>query len=221
MSTARIIRPGSSSCGSRRNHARRHPLFTCCCFSRSRCPALRMGRQRALSLRQSAQPEPPAADTSRSLFEPAERQFQIGGRFTSVDGDPARFQRYQDLRDGLLFTDVRYAWAEPSGSWQARVAADNVGWRDQRYSGKLRAHRAFRGLWSVGSDPAVLQRRYPNAVHQFQQSVAARRCDAARDPERPGDTVCVSAARIAVRPSRAAEHRDVQRRLRHQRRSWT
>ena len=42
----------------------------------------------------------------RSLFEPTWRQFQIGGRFTSVDGDPARFQRYQDLRDGVLFTDA-------------------------------------------------------------------------------------------------------------------
>jgi len=97
----------------------------------------------------AAQPEPAAADTSRSLFEPAARQFQIGGRFTSVDGDPARFQRYQDLRDGLLLTDVRYAWEEPSGGWQARVAADNVGWRDQRYSVSYERTGRFvvSGLW--------------------------------------------------------------------------
>lgn len=89
------------------------------------------------------------ADTPRSLFEPVERQFQIGGRLTSVEGDPARFQRYQDLRDGLLFTDVRYAWAEPSGAWQARVTADNVGWRDQRYSANYERTGRFvvSGLW--------------------------------------------------------------------------
>ena len=49
----------------------------------------------------------------------------------------------------MLFTDVRYAWAEPSGSWQARVAADNVGWRDQRYSASYERTGRFvvSGLW--------------------------------------------------------------------------
>src|SRR5262249_18013885 len=48
----------------------------------------------------SAQPaaSPAAADdSSRSLFTPTEREFIIGGRATSIDGDPARFQRYQDV----------------------------------------------------------------------------------------------------------------------------
>src|SRR4030095_1532743 len=43
-----------------------------------------------------------AADASRSLFEESPRQFLIGGRFTSVDGDPARYQRYQDQRERVL-----------------------------------------------------------------------------------------------------------------------
>jgi MtrB/PioB family decaheme-associated outer membrane protein len=96
----------------------------------------------------SAQPDPPAGESSRSLFELEPRQFQIGGRFTSIDGDPARFQRYQDLRDGLLFTGARYAW-EASDAWQARVAADNVGWRDQRYSASYERTGRFvvSGLW--------------------------------------------------------------------------
>src|SRR5262245_28260853 len=76
----------------------------------------------------------PAADTSRSLFEPTWRQFQIGGRFTSVDGDPARFQRYQDIRDGLLFTDAKYAHEAPNGAWLFQATADNLGFRDQRYT---------------------------------------------------------------------------------------
>jgi MtrB/PioB family decaheme-associated outer membrane protein len=79
---------------------------------------------------------PPAGaglDTSRSLFEEAPTQFELGGRWTSTDGDPARFQRYGDFRDGLLFDTARYARDEPGGAWLFRAAADNVGWRDQRF----------------------------------------------------------------------------------------
>jgi MtrB/PioB family decaheme-associated outer membrane protein len=98
-----------------------------------------------------AQPAAPAAaaDTGRSLFEPTWRQFEVGGRFTSIDGDPARFQRYQDIRDGLLFTDARYANEDPAGAWSYRVGADNVGWRDQRFFGQYERAGRFvvSGLW--------------------------------------------------------------------------
>ena len=56
-----------------------------------------------------AAPAPAAVEDTRSLFDTTWRQFSLGGRFTSVDGDPARFQRFQDMRDGLLFSDFRYA----------------------------------------------------------------------------------------------------------------
>ena len=53
-------------------------------------------------------PEPaaPAAAASaeegtRSLFEQTWRQFQFGGRVSSISGDPARYQRYGDFRDGV------------------------------------------------------------------------------------------------------------------------
>jgi MtrB/PioB family decaheme-associated outer membrane protein len=91
-----------------------------------------------------AQPPAPAApvaaaaavpDTSRSLFEPTAREFLIGGRFTSVDGDPARYQRYQDQRDGLLFSNFRYSFAEPEGTWDFHARAENVGYRDQEFMG--------------------------------------------------------------------------------------
>ena len=49
------------------------------------------------------------------------------GRVTSVDGDPARFQRYQDQRDGLLFSDFRYSFAKPDGTWDFDARAENVG----------------------------------------------------------------------------------------------
>src|SRR5262245_38330519 len=56
-----------------------------------------------------AQPTPAAApEEEHSLFDQTWHQFQFGGRATSIDGDPARFQRYQDVRDGVLFTDAKY-----------------------------------------------------------------------------------------------------------------
>ena len=86
-----------------------------------------------------AQPAAPApadaADASRSLFEPTSREFFIGGRFTSVDGDPARYQRYQDERDGLLFSNFRYSSANPDGTWDFNARAENVGYRDQEFMG--------------------------------------------------------------------------------------
>jgi MtrB/PioB family decaheme-associated outer membrane protein len=81
-------------------------------------------------------PEPSAAPTvegPHSLFDQTWHQFQFGGRATSIDGDPARFQRYQDVRNGVMFTDARYASESTEGDWLVRAAADNVGYRDQRY----------------------------------------------------------------------------------------
>jgi MtrB/PioB family decaheme-associated outer membrane protein len=95
-----------------------------------------------------AAPQAPAED-SRSLFEPTWRQFMVGGRFTSVDGDPARFQRYQDIRDGVHFTDAKYAREDPEGRWLFQSTADNVGWRDQRYFANFERIGLFTvsGLW--------------------------------------------------------------------------
>jgi len=98
---------------------------------------------------QPATPAAAASELSGSLFEPAARQFLIGGRVTSVDGDPARFQRYQDQRDGVLFSNFRYLWEQPNGTGEFRARAENVGYRDQEFNasydrvGKL----SFSGAW--------------------------------------------------------------------------
>jgi MtrB/PioB family decaheme-associated outer membrane protein len=81
-----------------------------------------------------AQTAPAGADTAASLFTESPNQFRLGGRLSDVSGDPARYQRYQDLRDGLLFTEGRYLRIDPSGRWSLKAAADNVGWRDQRFA---------------------------------------------------------------------------------------
>jgi MtrB/PioB family decaheme-associated outer membrane protein len=94
----------------------------------------------------------PAADAeapTRSLFDEEPRQFEISGRLSSVDGDPARFQRYQDLRDGILLHRVRYSREGTDGAWVFTGAADNVGWRDQRFAGSYERVGRFSisGLW--------------------------------------------------------------------------
>ena len=82
----------------------------------------------------AAAPQPtPGEGEARSLFALAPRQLQIGGRFSSVSGDPARWQRYEDLRDGLLVTAFRFGDERESNGQSYFVTADNVGWRDQRY----------------------------------------------------------------------------------------
>lgn len=97
----------------------------------------------------AAAPAETAADDTRSLFDATWRQVSIGGRFTSVDGDPARFQRFQDMRDGLLLSDLRYAREHPEGNWMLQATADRVGWRDQRYSAMFDQVGRFTvsGLW--------------------------------------------------------------------------
>ena len=80
----------------------------------------------------AATPEPVAEDT-RSLFAPTWNMFQLSGRVSSISGDPARWQRYQDFGDGLLFTQGRVLHETPD--WNGSFSADNVGWSDQRYTG--------------------------------------------------------------------------------------
>jgi MtrB/PioB family decaheme-associated outer membrane protein len=91
----------------------------------------------------------PAVDESRSLFEQTWNQFQFGGRLSSISGDPARWQRYQDFRDGVVFTDAKYAREHADGNWSFKATADNVGYRDQRYfaSYERPGRFAVSGFW--------------------------------------------------------------------------
>src|SRR5262249_52368878 len=109
----------------------------------------------AVSSPASAQPPaqpaaaPPGAESSRSLFDIAPNQFLFGARVSSIDGDPARFQRYQDIRDGALFTGARVTREAPDGAWLFKAGAGNVGWRDQRYGANFEQTGRVKGsgLW--------------------------------------------------------------------------
>jgi len=59
-------------------------------------------------------------------------QIDFGGRFTGVTGDPARYQRYRDLRDGVFLEMPVYH--RETDNWWVSLAVRNAGYRDQRYS---------------------------------------------------------------------------------------
>ena len=89
------------------------------------------------------------SETLPSFFDVAPNQFEVGGRLTSESGDPARFQRYGDFRDGLLFDTARFTREHPTGSWLFTAGADKVGWRDQRYAARYQRTGRFvvSGFW--------------------------------------------------------------------------
>jgi MtrB/PioB family decaheme-associated outer membrane protein len=99
----------------------------------------------------AAAPAAPAAtpEEAPSLFQQTWHQLQFGGRASSISGDPARFQRYQDLTNGVTLSDVRFAREDPDGWWLLRAAADNVGYRDQKYAGlyERTGKMVLKGLW--------------------------------------------------------------------------
>jgi MtrB/PioB family decaheme-associated outer membrane protein len=64
-------------------------------------------------------------------LDPNLRAIDFGGRFTSVDGDEARFERYRDLRSGPVIP--RFRFTTERETWLFAAAADNVGYRDQHY----------------------------------------------------------------------------------------
>jgi MtrB/PioB family decaheme-associated outer membrane protein len=91
-------------------------------------------------------PTQPTPATAPADAAPTNR-IDFGVRFGDVSGDPARWQRYRDLRDGPVID--RFNLFLEQDDWQWSLAGDHVGYRDQRYQlaierpGRLRV----RVLW--------------------------------------------------------------------------
>ena len=58
-------------------------------------------------------------------------EIDFGARVTALSGDPARYQRLRDLRDGPTLDRFRYV--RDTDTWNVQAAMDHVGYRDQRY----------------------------------------------------------------------------------------
>src|SRR5262245_19797780 len=75
-------------------------------------------------------PEEPI-EALKSLFDPAENTVVLAGRATSVSGDEARYQRYQDMGSGFLMSGARLK--RQTADYMFTAGADNIAWRDQRF----------------------------------------------------------------------------------------
>lgn len=75
------------------------------------------------------------SQTASSSDLPPTRSVDFGAQFSTIDGDDARYQRYQDLRDGALLDGFKYAGHREA--WDFDLVANRVGYRDQRYVARL------------------------------------------------------------------------------------
>jgi MtrB/PioB family decaheme-associated outer membrane protein len=91
----------------------------------------------ATTLAQATLPAPSGArDQAATAF--SGRLFgdvDFGGRFTTIDGDEARYQRYRDLRDGPFARNLSFN--RRTADWTVAASATNIGYRDQRYQAEL------------------------------------------------------------------------------------
>jgi hypothetical protein len=69
---------------------------------------------------------------------PAAGTFSIGGRFTDVDGDEARYQRYRDLQNGV---DSSILYNRETSSYTFDFFANHIGYEDGRYQLNFKNNR--------------------------------------------------------------------------------
>jgi len=71
-----------------------------------------------------------AQDEPQPETTPSNGTIDVGGRFTSTDGDEARYERYRDLRDGV---NANFLYGKETATWTFDVKAKNIGYDDGRY----------------------------------------------------------------------------------------
>jgi MtrB/PioB family decaheme-associated outer membrane protein len=79
-----------------------------------------------------------AQDKPQEGATPSSGTIDIGGRFTSTDGDEARYERYRDLRDGV---NANFQYSKEATSWTFDFLAKNIGYRDGRYELSFNSRR--------------------------------------------------------------------------------
>ena len=134
----------------------------------------------------------PPRPTRRGVSSnPPRAEFLIGGRIAGVWTAIRRVcsSAIRISATDLLFSNFRYSFVQPDGTWDFNARAENVGFRDQEFIGELRPNRQAVAQRHLAADPAVLQRRYDDAVYGHRWHAGARRRDAARDPEREQATL--------------------------------
>jgi len=96
--------------------------------------AARAQQEQAASSQDSTKSTPMATSVPASTtpFTPKLGQIDFGFRGDSVSGDAARYQRFRDLREGG-YVD-RFRLSKETEQWVFKATANNVGYRDQRFT---------------------------------------------------------------------------------------
>src|SRR5215212_2189013 len=98
-----------------------------CCVRRGAMRNTYMTLAAALLIPQLALAQAPPPVQSQAVTGTAD----IGGMFTTTDGDEARYERYRDTRDGA-YTNL--SLGRETGSYLFNATASHIGYRDQRYN---------------------------------------------------------------------------------------
>jgi MtrB/PioB family decaheme-associated outer membrane protein len=99
----------------------------------------------------SAGQSQPTAPPPIAPLSPRVGLIDFGVRVSDVSGDPALVQEFRDLRDGPTINVLRYT--READAWAFTVAADNVGYRDQRYFADFTRYGRFRGSFEWTQTP--------------------------------------------------------------------
>jgi MtrB/PioB family decaheme-associated outer membrane protein len=103
-----------------------------------------------LAVPAAAQTAAPVSQPQAAASSPAAAawigEIDFGGRLSTVSGDPARYQRLRDLREGPTIDRFRYQ--RDADAWKATAAVDHAGYRDQRYSATFQRY----GRWKASVD---------------------------------------------------------------------
>jgi hypothetical protein len=79
-----------------------------------------------------------AQDKPQQGNNPSSGTIDIGGRFTDVDGDEARYERYRDLQNGV---NANFLFGKETKDWKFDFLAKNIGYEDGRYVLKFNSKR--------------------------------------------------------------------------------
>lgn len=80
----------------------------------------------------------------------------LGVRGTASSGDPSRFERYRDLGDGMFLQRLQVN--REANGWLLDFAGDNVGRRDQRFTGDVTRPGKFKGWAMWDQIPMLISR---------------------------------------------------------------
>jgi MtrB/PioB family decaheme-associated outer membrane protein len=126
------------------------------------------------ALAQSGTPAPANSAASQgdipaTAVTPGLGRVDFGVRADNLSGDPARYNRFRDVRDGAFLE--RFKFEKQTDSWAFLGLASNLGYRDQRFSGNFESFGRLKAgfLWDqvplfIAKDARSLQRNVGGGV---------------------------------------------------------